>query len=193
VCHGYAQLASTFVRAFDPVADATRLIVAPEALNRYYTDTRIGPHTAESGVGATWMTREDRLNEIEDYIRYLDLLCADLLRGLDRDRVRLVALGFSQGAATIARWAARTAYAPDHVILWGSLLPPDLTPAARMFGDARLILAAGDSDRAINQQRLRDQEHRLREAGVLHEVVLYEGGHRVRSEALRDVASRVRE
>src|SRR5207245_2948078 len=36
VLHGYGQLASSFIRAFAPLDDGTRLIVAPEALNRFY-------------------------------------------------------------------------------------------------------------------------------------------------------------
>jgi predicted esterase len=191
-CHGYGQLAARFLRAFAHIAGPSRLIVAPEALNRYYTDGRIAPHTAESEVGATWMTREDRLNEIEDYIRYLDLLCAEILRGVDRDRVALVALGFSQGVATIARWAARTVVAPDHVVLWGSLLPPELAPVPGMFGGARLVLAAGESDAALPPQRLESERSRLRAAGVDHDVLRFRGGHRIEREALTELAERVR-
>lgn len=168
------------------------MIVAPEALNRYYTDGRVAPHTADSEVGATWMTREDRLNDIEDYVRYLDLLCAQVLRGVERERVALIALGFSQGAATVARWAARTAYAPDCVVLWGSLLPPELEPAPRMFGAARLILAAGESDAAVPHERLAKEHARLAAAGVEHEVFRYDGGHRVERVALAELADRVR-
>lgn len=138
------------------------------------------------------MTREDRLNEIEDYIRYLDLLCAEVLRGLDRERVRLVALGFSQGAATIARWAARTVYAPDPVVLWGSLLPPELHPAPRMFGDATVILAVGSADATVPSERAAREQTRLRAAGVSSELVEYDGGHRIRREALQRLAESVR-
>ena len=35
-CHGYGQLASTFIRDLSPLDDGTRLIVAPEALSRFY-------------------------------------------------------------------------------------------------------------------------------------------------------------
>ncbi len=38
VCHGYGQLAERFLRQFAPLDDGTRLIVAPEALSRFYLD-----------------------------------------------------------------------------------------------------------------------------------------------------------
>lgn len=193
VCHGYAQLAGRFLRAFAPIADPSRLIVAPEALNRYYTDGRIAPHTADSEVAATWMTREDRLHEIEDYVRYLDLLYAEVMHGLDRAQVAVVAFGFSQGAATIARWAARTACATDHVVLWGALLPPELELEGRTpFGDARLTIAAGDHDAAIKPERLSDERVRLQRAGVAHEILEYPGGHRIEADGLRRLAEGIR-
>jgi hypothetical protein len=46
--------------------------VAPEGLSRFYFEG--GFHGPGSKVGATWMTREDRLAKIEDYVGYLDAL-----------------------------------------------------------------------------------------------------------------------
>ena len=39
VCHGFGQLAGRFIRQFASLDDGTRLIVAPEALSRYYLDS----------------------------------------------------------------------------------------------------------------------------------------------------------
>src|SRR2546425_7420836 len=63
VCHGYGQLAGRFLRHFEPLADGTRLVVAPEALSRFYLEDTTVP-AKERKVGATWMTRENRLSEI---------------------------------------------------------------------------------------------------------------------------------
>ncbi len=70
-CHGYGQLAERFLQRFEPLDDGAHLIVAPEGLSRFY----LSDNPRERRVGATWMTREDRLNEIADYVRYLDTLC----------------------------------------------------------------------------------------------------------------------
>ncbi len=68
VLHGYGQLASFFAKHFEKIADEKTLVIAPEALSRFYSDGTGGR------VGATWMTKEDRLNQIDDYIFYLDAL-----------------------------------------------------------------------------------------------------------------------
>ncbi len=84
VLHGYGQLAERFVARFQALpglAEGTRAVVAPEALSRFYLDVGGGEHGADSPVGATWMTREDREHEIRDYVEYLDRLADELLGG----------------------------------------------------------------------------------------------------------------
>src|SRR6266550_1297389 len=103
VCHGYGQLAGRFLRRFEPIADGSRLVVAPEGLNRFYVGS--GEHR-DQPVGATWMTREDRLNEIADYVKYLDAVYADVFGGKPT-AARVRALGFSQGAAPGTRGVTR--------------------------------------------------------------------------------------
>ena len=72
VLHGYGQLAAPFLDDFRAIDDGTRLIVAPEALSRFYEgDVQARLHK-DAKVGASWMTREDRDAEIADYVAYLD-------------------------------------------------------------------------------------------------------------------------
>src|SRR2546426_8007096 len=65
------------------------------------------------------MTREDRLHEIDDYVRYLDALYREVLGRVEGPAARVTALGFSQGTATVSRWAALGQSRLDHVVLWG--------------------------------------------------------------------------
>src|SRR5215831_7445873 len=107
VLHGYGQLAARFLEPFAPLAGPWRRIVAPEGLSRFYLDrSRVGVNT-QAGVGATWMTREDRDHEIADQITYLDALLDRLLTDAPSPDVRLCVLGFSQGVATVCRWLVR--------------------------------------------------------------------------------------
>ena len=101
-CHGYGQLAARFLEKLRVLDDGRRYLVAPEGLSRFY----LSESPAERRVGASWMTREDRLAEIDDYVPYLDAVSADVFRSLDRARVTVHALGYSQGAATASRWVA---------------------------------------------------------------------------------------
>lgn len=190
VCHGYGQLAGRFIRHFRAIASATRLIVAPEALNRFYTDNEPGPHGPLSRVGATWMTREDRLAEIEDYVEYLDALYAHIFETVDRASVEVYALGFSQGAATVSRWVAFGEARVDRLILWGSFLPVDLDldQAAARLRAVRPILVAGESDEFASPDMAEHDAERLRTLNVDARVITFPGGHRLVKPVLGQIA-----
>ena len=129
MCHGYRQLAGRFLPRFADLDDGTRLIVAPEGLSRFYLHDPAGGHGKEVPIGATWMTREDRENEITDYVGFLDGVLDEVLdEALDGDLdevsaesggaiARLTVLGFSQGAHTVCRWVAAGEAAIERVIL----------------------------------------------------------------------------
>jgi predicted esterase len=186
VCHGYAQLARLFLPPFEAIAGARRLIVAPEALSRYYFETAPGKHAGDARVAATWMTREDREHEIADYIEYLDNLAAHIARDIEGPS-KLIALGFSQGAATVSRWAARGTTPIDHVILWGASLAHELEPDIDLFRGAALTLAVGDEDEYFTDARVAAEDERLRAAGMDCRLLRYAGGHGIEATALRDL------
>jgi len=192
VCHGYGQLAQRFIRRFESIADSDCCIVAPEALSRFYLDG-VGMHGPESPVGATWMTREDRLNEIEDYIAYLDALYDHITSARDARSVHVVALGFSQGAATVARWAARTERRIDHVVFWSGSFPPELTVTPRLFGSARLMIVSGDADPMARAAAADTLSSQLEAGGLYPARIRHAGGHEVTADALTVLAERVRD
>lgn len=75
--------------------DGSAFIVAPEALNKFYVKGFSGK------LGVTWMTKEDRLHEIEDYCCFLQKVYDEVTSGIP-EKVEITLLGFSQGC----RWAA---------------------------------------------------------------------------------------
>jgi predicted esterase len=188
VVHGYSQLAGRFIRRFQPLADATRLVVAPEALNRYYFESAPGRHGPDAGVGATWMTREDRVAEIDDYVAYLDTLADTLAASLPAPPERIIVLGFSQGVATVARWIARGRTRVDHLVLWGGYLPPELMPGPGLFHGAALTWMLGSEDAYTPDARISALSADLQRAGLAHRVRWYRGGHRIEPDGLRELA-----
>jgi predicted esterase len=189
VLHGHAQLSEYFIRHFAPLDDGSRLIVAPEALNRFYIERTSWKGAGHARVGATWMTREDRLAEISDYVAYLDRVHARVVEELEA-MPALHLLGFSQGAATAARWAAFGAPRPSSLTLWGGLLPDDLDLAAlrdRLAG-APLTFVVGDADELRSEERIAEQRTRLREAGLEARFLSYVGGHHLEPDVLRSLA-----
>lgn len=189
VCHGYGQLAGYFIRRFEPLAAAGRVIVAPEALSRFYLEDPQGGH-ANARVGASWMTREERLREIDDYVEYLDRVVWELRRELPGDPGRIVALGFSQGAATAARWAVMGSSRVDRAILWGDRLPPDLDVHARAdkVKTVEWIFVSGRSDPYWPPDRVRPEADRLAEIGVRYRLIEFDGGHELDPAVLRSLA-----
>jgi predicted esterase len=187
-CHGYGHLAGEFVTGLRAVATPDRLIIAPEALNRYYHDTRPGA-SATSAVGATWMTREDRRSEIADQITYLDALYATLFRDVAREAVRVTVLGFSQGAATVSRWLAHSTVRVDRVICWAGAIPDDVSLAAdSALARAVLVMVVGSRDQYATAARIAAQEAALNEAGKSFTRFEFDGGHRLDDTVLQDLA-----
>jgi predicted esterase len=187
VCHGFAQLARPFVEEFRAITRPGRLIVAPEALNRFYLNREGGRAGASARVGATWMTREDRLAEIDDYVRYLDELYREIVGGRRESDIRVIALGFSQGTATVARWLVHGSSRVDRVILWAGLLPPDVDPAGAArsrLASVDLHLVLGKNDDMLDAAQIRAQRDALERAGVRHSVLEIDGGHRMDRETL---------
>jgi predicted esterase len=190
VLHGHGQLARAFIRYFSDLDDGTRLIVAPEALNRYYLVSADSAPAAERPVGATWMTREDRLAEIEDYVEYLDALHAAVTAQLTGTPPRIRVVGFSQGAATASRWCAFGSSRVDDWILWGGTTPPDLDLARlrKALDSRRLTLVVGDRDKYISGDSLAAERTRLTDAGIPHEAITFDGGHAISREVLARLA-----
>lgn len=190
VCHGYGQLAGDFIAEFEPIASPARLIVAPEGLSRFYSTSAAGVHGAESPVGATWMTREDREREISDYIAYLDALYDEIFGQVDRSRATVTVLGFSQGGATANRWVTRGKSRADRLIMWGALLASDsdLNEAARFFREVELSIVYGTRDQFAESGMIAGFEALLQENGIPYRLVTFDGGHRMDRATLTSIA-----
>ncbi len=183
VLHGYKQLARRFLRRFEPIASRDRLIVAPEALSRFYASPEPGRHGPNSVVGASWMTREDRLAEIRDYVAYLDRL-SDVV-GVPGARVTV--LGFSQGTATAARWVTMGEVTAVRLVLWAGFVPhdQDVRRAAEVFSRIELVLVRGDEDPALTEELAEKERASLERARVGYRLVRYAGGHEIDEETLK--------
>lgn len=181
VCHGYGQLASDFITEFEVIAASHRLIVAPEALSRFYLSEGTGFHGPDAKIGATWMTRADRENEIADYVAYLDDLYDYVFTMCDRSRVRVTVLGFSQGGATANRWVTRGRVKTDRLLMWGALLASDsdLNQAAAFFRDVELTIIYGTRDQYAEEGMMEKYEKLLRDSGIPYSLVTFDGGHRM--------------
>ena len=179
VLHGYGQLAGEFVRYFGDIATDESLIVAPEALNRFYTVSVEKTPARDRPVGATWMTREDRASDIADYVEYLDVLYDDVVGPSPKPNLSINVIGFSQGAATATRWITHTKRRLDRLILWGGLLPPETEVTGDRLRRSRLTLVVGSRDQYVNDAALAGERARLDTAALPYDVIQYDGGHAI--------------
>lgn len=178
VLHGYGQLASFFVRHFEQVADEKTLIVAPEALSRFYSDGVAGR------VGATWMTKEDRLHEIDDYIFYLDALHARISEQAAAN-VEIVLLGFSQGTSTAWRWMKKGQIKVDHLVNWAGSGPKEINEEwAERMASTQLYTVLGDKDQYISESNAAKQIESLRNIKPDLHHLRFKGEHRMDAETL---------
>ncbi len=191
VLHGYGQLAVEFLTGCRALDDGRRLVVAPEALNRFYDTSAtatVSAH-AEARVGATWMTREDRLNEIADYVGYLDRLVDTLGAGLQAPPPVHV-LAFSQATATAVRWVMQGRVRPARLVLWGGVIPPEVDLAApdSPLRRTRVQLVVGSRDIWATPERVQAERARLDAAGLPYEGISFAGGHRLDDATLAALA-----
>jgi len=172
VCHGYAQLADELLAAFTDIEDGQTLVVAPEGLNYFYKKGFGG------APGATWMTKQHRLSEIEDYTAYLSQLHGQVLAQLPQN-VRITVLGFSQGVTTICRWMMREQPALHQVVFWAGLLPEGepLDKIADFLKDKKCYYYYGDKDPFIQEERLALTEKIKQDNGFVWEMHRFAGGH----------------
>ncbi len=177
VLHGWAQLAYAFIKDFEALQNPNRFFIAPEALNRFYL--KIG----QPEVGTTWMTTENRILEINDYVNYLDVLYNELLRDKITTETKVTVLGFSQGATTLSRWLAETNNRIDRVVFYAGEPAIELQneQGAKAFSRAENYYFIGTRDHIFTQERLSVFRPFLSN----FQFVEYDGSHRISGEILQ--------
>jgi predicted esterase len=180
ICHGYGQLGNYFLRNFDPLDDGTCLFVSCEALSRFYVNGFSGR------VGATWMTKEDRGDDIDDYVAYLDTVYKEVMARIDHP-VQITIFGFSQGTATICRWLDAGVVIADQLVLWAGAFPSDvdLKLNAARFNKLKTFLVLGDEDEFIKETDLGTLTERFDEEKINYHLLRFKGKHELHTDTLR--------
>ncbi len=188
VTHGYGQLARFFIKKFELLSRKGICVIAPEGLSRFYLEdipTRMAGGT--NRVGATWMTRENREMDIENYINYLQSIYDYELNKINNARVTL--LGFSQGAATITRWALSGRARFDRFILWAGIFPADMNfeHGKNIFANKEILAVYGKDDPFISPDKKKEMEMLSQRLQVVPTQIQFKGGHEINDAALEKV------
>lgn len=181
VLHGQGHLAKIFIKKFEVVGNKTTCIIAPEGLFRYYLNGFYGK------VGATWMTKEDRLTDIRNYLKYLNHVYKKVINGKDMSDVKVTLFGFSQGAATVSRWALEKEITFDRLILWGGIIPFDMDfeTGRQKLDNVEIYTVIGDEDPFVDDNKISEQEDYEKKLGILPEKIVFNGKHEILPEVLK--------
>jgi predicted esterase len=178
VLHGYGQLARFFIQKFSILEKNKHCVIAPEGLSRFYLEDI--PSRMSSGnnrVGATWMTRENRLMDIENYLEYLtQIQTLELVR---QPNIPVTLLGFSQGAATASRWALDPRIRFDQLVLWAGILPPDMDfeKGKSILANKKVIVVFGDQDPLVTEKHKAEMNVLCLKLSIRPEIIEFTGGH----------------
>jgi predicted esterase len=177
VIHGYGQLAQFFIRKFKSLEQHHICVIAPEGLSRFYINelTAVGSRVNDK-VGATWMTKENRLMDIDNYIAYLDEL---YIKEIGDRKMNVSILGFSQGAATASRWAISGNSFFKRLILWAGVFPTDMdfSKSKDILASKEVIQVYGNHDPFINEERLLEVQKLNHQLGINPKLISFDGKH----------------
>jgi predicted esterase len=189
VLHGYGQLAGYFIRKFSALENKGVCVIAPEGLSRFYLqDVTARRQSGNDRVGATWMTKENRQTDIDNYLEYLTKMYDQEIPR--NTAIPVTVLGFSQGAATASRWVMENRIAFDRLILWSGVFPPDLKFSADQNGlrGKETIFVYGDSDPFITAEHFTEMEALSAKLGINPARITFRGGHDIDQETLLTLA-----
>lgn len=176
--HGYGQLAQYFCRKFKDL-EQTWGLVFPEGPHRFYLEGSSGR------VGASWMTKEWRTQDILENTSYLLQLIGDIKLKYPDASISL--LGFSQGGATAARLYQAQPKLFEKLILWASVFPPDIDVNSFSKG-AQLHFAIGNQDPYFEKDGTSQMINEYAELGF--QTHSFNGGHDINSTKLLEILSR---
>lgn len=185
VLHGYGQLAQYFIPKFNSLVSRNICVIAPEGLSHYYLeDASTRSKSGNTRVGASWMTRENRLMDIENYLTYLNAVFAHEIPAHIHPDITI--LGFSQGAATASRWALSDSIYFRRLILWAGILPGDMDfeKGKQLLKQKDVTVVYGNNDPFLNESRFTEMKSLSEKLELTPTEIVFEGAHEIHEPTL---------
>lgn len=146
-CHGIGYLSKYFIGYFEHLNKDKNYIICPQAPSKYYQDKQF------KYVGASWLTKENTQQEIENVLNYLDALFAKEEKSFQNKR--LILMGYSQGVSVVLRWLAYRNIVCDDLVIHSGRIPSELSPVHfKKLINTKVHLVYGDEDEYLNNQIL---------------------------------------
>lgn len=179
VLHGYGQLARFFIKKFSILEKRQVCVIAPEGLSHFYLEALQITGRKNNRVGATWMTRENRLMDIENYLNYLNTVYTTEMENHKPNPINTTVLGFSQGSATASRWVLNGHVRFDRLILWAGILPPDMNfeAGSELFRQKEIHFVYGARDPFLTDSRFAEMHELTRRLNKNVSTTTFDGEH----------------
>jgi predicted esterase len=176
------MLARFFLRKFQVLDPQENYIIAPQGLSKFYNEGFSGR------VGASWMTKEDRLTEIENQKKYIDFVLKKELGDLS-DKYKIVFLGFSQGVSTACRFLVSSQMECHHLVLWAGSFPPEIERKDTYhWRNMEITYVTGMQDPFLKEGIIEGMLNTVRLAtGKNPNKIEFEGKHELDQEVLKNL------
>jgi len=181
VCHGIGYLSKYFLNYFKELNALKNYIIAPQAPSKYYLGSKY------KHVGASWLTKENTIKEIENVMRYFD---AVLENEKLPSHINLIILGYSQGVSVATRYVASRQLKCSQLVLMSGSIPKELESHDFEFlkGKTKVSLVYGTQDEYLNKEIMIYEKQRFYKLfGDNTKTIPFEGKHEVKKEVLKSL------
>lgn len=182
VFHGIGYLSKYFLKYFEHLNPEENYVIAPQAPSKYYLKDEY------KYVGASWLTKIDTKNELQNNFSYLDAVANNeaILQ-----HKNLVLFGFSQGVSVLTRWMATRKLQPKRLILYAGGIPNELTKESFDhidFGKTEIVLVYGNKDVFLTEERVENENKKIELLfSGQAKVIKFEGGHEIKPEMITEL------
>ncbi|MEM7084618.1 MAG: esterase [Bacteroidota bacterium] len=173
VFHGMGHLSRYFMWHFNSLNPEENYVIAPQAPSKYYQGTDY------KHVGASWLTREDTVEETKNVLQYVDAVWK---AEKPTSMTRLIVVGYSQGVSIATRWLASRKMVCDHLVLHSGGIPNELreTDFQYLPQTAKVTFLYGNEDPYITPERLKEETKKGRFLfGDRLNITVFNGAHEV--------------
>ena len=178
-CHGMGYLSRYFLKYFKGLNSDDNYIIIPQAQSKYY----IAPKMKH--VGASWLTKENTLKEMENIISYFD----SVLSNEKIENLNFIFLGYSQGVSVAMRYLAKRKNIVSKLILMSGGIPKELTPKDFKYlkNKAAIYYVYGDKDEYITEGFLNSEKKRLENLFSNINYIEFDGNHEIKTEIIESI------
>ena len=178
-CHGMGYLSRYFLKYFKGLNSDDNYIIIPQAQSKYY----IAPKMKH--VGASWLTKENTLKEMENIISYFD----SVLSNEKIENLNFIFLGYSQGVSVAMRYLAKRKIIVSKLILMSGGIPKELTPKDFKYlkNKAVIYFVYGDKDEYISEDFLNSEKKRFEDLFSNINYIEFDGNHEIKTEIIESI------